>query len=287
MKWMPLLTSAAACLAFSPSVTAQTGIPTGAERPRIPGQNLAGMRIYLRAGLKTHDVGEHDYPQFLADWSKLLTERGAVVDGSLHAPSGDELKDVDVMVMYKGDAGFMTPTEKAALDAFVKRGGGIVTLHDPLCGPDPQQFAGYVGGGKKHGEVNYTLGTDMTYTITDRASPIMRGMTDLTIYDEAFYKMTWSNSPAIRVLATAKIPDTPAARRGGGAGQVVPQVWTYEHSVPGGQPARAFVWMQGHTYKNLSNPQLQDMLLRGIAWAAKRPVNELVDYTPPPQQRRS
>ena len=152
MKWMPLLTSAAACLAFSPSATAQSGVPTGAERPRIPGQNLNGMRIYLRAGLKTHDVGEHDYPQFLADWSKLLTERGAVVDGSLHAPTAEELKDVDVIVMYKGDAGFMTPVEKAALEAFVKRGGGIVTLHDPLCGPDPAQFASYVGGGKRHGQ---------------------------------------------------------------------------------------------------------------------------------------
>jgi type 1 glutamine amidotransferase len=287
MKWMPLITSALACLAFAPSAGAQNGVPAGAEKPRIPGQNLAGMRIYLRAGLKTHAVGEHDYPQFLADWSKLLTERGAVVDGSLHAPTAEELKDVDVVVMYKGDAGFMTPSEKAALDAYVKRGGGIVTLHDPLCGPDPAQFASYVGGGKRHGEVNYTLGTDMTYTIADRASPIMKGMTDLTIYDEAFYKLTWANSPQIHVLATTKIPDTPAARRGGGVGEVVPQIWTYEHIVPGGKPARSFVWMQGHTYTNLSNPQLQAMLLRGIAWAAKRPVDELVNYTPPPPRARS
>jgi type 1 glutamine amidotransferase len=37
--------------------------------------------------------------------------------------------------------------------------------------------------------------------------------------------------------------------------------------------------MQGHTYANFANPKIQAMLLRGIAWAAKRPVNELVDYT--------
>ena len=46
------------------------------------------------------------------------------------------------------------------------------------------------------------------------------------------------------------------------------------------QPARAFVWMQGHVYQNFNNYQVQLMLLRGIAWAAKHPVDELVDYKP-------
>jgi hypothetical protein len=50
--------------------------------PRAPGQNPHGVRVYLFAGLKSHRPGEHDYPQWLADWSKLLTAHGAVVDGS-------------------------------------------------------------------------------------------------------------------------------------------------------------------------------------------------------------
>jgi hypothetical protein len=61
--------------------------------------------VYLRVGLKTHAPGEHDYPQFLADWSKILTDRGAIVDGSLHFPTAAELENIDVMVTYKGDAG--------------------------------------------------------------------------------------------------------------------------------------------------------------------------------------
>lgn len=259
----------------------------GLASPRIPGQNLAGMRVYLRAGLKTHDVGEHDYPQFLSDWSKLLTERGAVVDGSFHAPSAAELAQTDVIVMYKGDAGYMNAEERTALRDFIKRGGGLVTIHDPLCGPDPEEFAGYVGGAKKHGEVNYTLGANIPLTIVDRASPIMKGMTDITLFDEAFYKMTWAKGPGLKVLATAVIPDTPAARRGGGVGQTVPQVWTYEHQMAGGAPARAFVWMQGHSYENFAKPQVRDMLLRGIAWAGKKPVDVLVDYVPSAQPMRS
>ena len=257
----------------------QSGSATDSQgAPRIPGQNPNGMHIYIRAGLKTHPPGLHDYPQFLADWSKILTEHGAVVDGSLHAPSAAELEHTDVLVIYKGDSGFMTDSEKAALEGFVIRGGGIVSLHDALCGPDPAYFATLVGGAKKHGEVNYTWGADIPYTIVDKSSPIMQSMSGVTIFDEAFFSMTWAKDPAIHVLANTVIPGTSSA--GTHKGEVVPQIWTYEHTLPGGASARAFVWMQGHTYANFANPQIQAMLLRGIAWAAKKPVNELVDYRP-------
>jgi type 1 glutamine amidotransferase len=56
--------------------------------------------------------------------------------------------------------------------------------------------------------------------------------------------------------------------------------------MPGGQPARAFAWMQGHTYSNFANPQIQKTLLRGIAWAGNHPVEELVTYVAPPSTRR-
>ena len=36
------------------------------------------LRVFLYSGLKTHAEGQHDYPQFLADWSKVLTERGGL-----------------------------------------------------------------------------------------------------------------------------------------------------------------------------------------------------------------
>ena len=266
------------------TVAAVSQEPAGA--PRVPGQNPAGMHVYLRAGLKSHGPGQHDYPQFLADWSKLLTLHGAVVDGSFHSPTAAELEHTDVVVIYKGDAGYMTDEEKKTLEDFVKRGGGIVSIHDSLCGPDPAFFANeFVGGAKKHNEVNYTLDAQIPYTIVDKANPIMKDMTDMTIEDEAFFGMTWAQDPKIHVLATAVIAGTPSA--GAHKGEVVPQIWTYEHTLSGGEPARAFVWMQGHNYTNFSNPQLQNMLLRGIAWAAKKPVDELVDYKAPPAPPRA
>ena len=255
--------------------------------PGIPGQNVKGMHVYLWSGLKSHGEGQHDYPQLLADFSKLLTEHGAVVEGGFHPPTADELSRAEVVIIYKGDAGFMTPQQHQNLLDYVKRGGGLVNFHDSLCGPDPADMAMFLGAGKRHGEVNYTLETPMQYTITDPANPIVAGtgLGDLKFTDEEFYKMTFAPS-GVHPLATVVIADTPAGRQGGGVGQTVPQLWTYEHTLPGGQPARAFVWMQGHVYQNFSNPVIEKMILRGIAWAGKKPVGELADYVPPPQPAR-
>ena len=60
--------------------------------------------------------------------------------------------------------------------------------------------------------MNYTLEADVPYTIVDTAHPIMQGMTNFSIKDEAFYSMTWSKSPEIHVLATAAIDATPSAQ---------------------------------------------------------------------------
>src|ERR1700704_623917 len=108
-------------LTASAGVFSQAGNGRGAT-PLPPGQNPNGAHVYIWAGLKSHGEGLHDYPQFLADWSKVLTQHGAVVDGGLHFPDARELSDVDVMVMYKGDAGYMTADEKAVLESYVKRG---------------------------------------------------------------------------------------------------------------------------------------------------------------------
>jgi type 1 glutamine amidotransferase len=271
--------------ALTGTMWAQAGRgPAPQGPPGVPGQNRNGMHIYIWGGLKSHGEGQHDYPQFLADWSKVLTERGAVVDGALHAPSRADLEGTQVVVIYKGDAAYLSDTEKVVLEEYVKRGGGLVSLHDSLCGPDPAYFATLVGGAKKHGEVNYTLDAPIPYTVVDKSSPIMKDVSDMTITDESFFTITWAKDPAPHVLATATIAATRSA--GDHKGEVVPQIWTYEHMLPGGQPARAFVWMQGHVYTNFANEELRRMLLRGIAWAGNRPVDELVSYVAPPRPAR-
>jgi type 1 glutamine amidotransferase len=265
-----LLTACCALTLAAGLAGQQAPVPSAA--PAAPAADaLRPMHIYIRAGLKSHGEGQHDYPQFLADWSKILTDHGALVDGGLHFPDARELAATDVLVMYKGDAGYMTAEERAVLETYVKRGGGFVSFHDTLCGDDPPFLASILGGAKKHGEMNFSAG-EIKYTIVDKQSPIMQGMSDFSIQDEAFFKMTWATDPKIHVLATAPMPSS---------GEVVPQIWTYEHTLFGGQPSRAFVWMQGHTYANFSRPDIQKMILRGIAWAGKAPIDTLVNGKAP------
>jgi type 1 glutamine amidotransferase len=281
---MRAMAVASVATALCASVLAPQPAPAQGEGQPTDGTAAASappIRVFIYAGLKTHGAGQHDYPQFLADWSKILTERGAIVGGALQFPSARDLATADVMVIYKGDAGYLGDEDRATLDSFLRRGGGLVSLHDALCGPDPAHFSSILGGAKKHGEVNYTLEADVPYTIADPSHPIMQGMSPFTIKDEAFFNMTWSKSPEIKVLATATMAATPSAK--GHHGEVVPQVWTYERSLapaPTGQPYRAFVWMQGHNYSNFALPHVQAMLLRGIAWAGKYPADALSTVRP-------
>src|SRR5206468_4515210 len=140
------------------------------------------LRIFIRSGPKTHGPGQHDYPRFLTDWTKLLTDRGAKVNGAPRFPTAAELADTDVMIIYKGDAGMVAPEERAILAAYLKRGGGLVTLHDGMCSDDPDWFATIVGGAKKHGETNFSAGK-VRFHFVDASHPITKGVPDFEIDD--------------------------------------------------------------------------------------------------------
>ena len=169
------------------------GQPPSAAAPQGP----PPMHVYIRSGLKTHGPGQHDYPQFLADWSKILTERGAIVDGSLHFPTAAELATTDVHRHVQGrrrlyDAG--GEGHARGLPETRRRHSSASTTR--CAARIPSYYSTIVGGAKKHGEMNYTLEADVPYTIVDTANPIMQGMSNFTIKDEAFFLMTWAKAPA-------------------------------------------------------------------------------------------
>jgi type 1 glutamine amidotransferase len=239
-------------------------LPVGAQQQPL--------RVFIRAGEKTHGAAgndQHDYPRFLTEWTKLLTARGAKVEGALRFPTAGELARTDVLIVFKGDGGTCSPTERGLLESYTGRGGGLVILHDGMCSDDPAWFATVAGGAKKHGEMNWSRGV-LKMRFADSAHPITKGLADFEVDDEAFFLLT--KAPAMHVLATTPLPSN---------GEVTPQVWTYERTAPGGQPYRSFVSMLGHYYKIFSEPTHQAMVLRGIAWAGKRDADLLrpVDVT--------
>lgn len=228
------------------------------------------LRVFIRAGEKTHGPAgndEHDYPLFLKDWTKLLMDRGASVRGAERFPTGDELAQTDVMIIHKGDGGTCSPAERALLDTYTKRGGGLVILHDGMCSDDAAWFSTVSGAAKQHGEQNWSRGV-LKLRFVDSAHPVTKGLKDFEFNDEAFFMLR--KAPEMHVLMTTPLPQN---------GEVVPQVWVYEKTQAGGKPYRSFVSMQAHYYKNFSQPTYQELILRGIAWAGKRDVGLLLPKT--------
>jgi type 1 glutamine amidotransferase len=253
-----------AAVATFASVTAQQ--PQSGQQP---------LRIFIRAGEKTHGAGGnglHDYPAFLGAWSTILKDKGAVVNGALHFPSAEELAATDVLINFKGDGGTCSLPERALLEGYLKRGGGIVTMHDGMCSDDAEWFATMVGGAKQHGERNSSSGTFMV-NFVDKTHEITKGLADFEIDDEAFFLLR--TTPEMHPLATSVIPSTK---------EVVPQIWTAERTLAGGKPFRSFVYMLGHRFENWSRPEVQTLMLRGIAWAGRRPVDVLTN-APAPAER--
>jgi len=210
------------------------------------------LRVFIRSGPKTHGPGQHDHPQFLADWTKLLNERGAKATGKMGFPTAQELENTDVLVMFLAEGGTISPEDRVNLDKFLKRGGGIVTLHDAVCGTDPQWFKTVVGGAWEHGHSKWYEGEVGVYVL-DEEHPITRGVSNFDLKDEIYHDLHLM--PDAHVLATSFHT----------VFVVAPQMWTYEK-----ENYRSFVWLQGHEYASFNLPHFRALLLRGIAWAGKR-----------------
>lgn len=252
-------------------------VPVPAAETAAP----APLRIFLRGGPKTHGPatnGLHDGPTWLKEWQPLLASRGAVVNGALRFPTAEELEQTDVLVMFAADAGTILGEQRAALEKFLKRGGGMVCLHDAVVtGREPQWFKTIVGGSWENGVAKYFEGEN-TYYYVNPEHPITKGAANFTIDDEIYWSLHLM--PNAQILASSMEPP-PRAARGQPApaapaiGKLIPQIWVYENALPGGQPYRAFVDLLGHHFSSFASPHVRAVVLRGIAWAGQRDVDLL------------
>lgn len=153
----------------------------------------------------------------------------------------------------------MSAAERTALQVYTNRGGGIVVLHDGMCGNDAAWLRTIIGGAKQHGEPNWTRGK-FRFSIKIAQHPITRDVADFELDDEIFHHLRVM--PGMVTLATVAHE-----------GEAVPQLWCYE---PKGGGYRAFVSLQGHYERTFSIAPFRGLVLRGIAWAGKRDADLLV-----------
>ncbi len=254
------------------------------------------LRVFIRSGPKSHGPGAHDHPSFLRDWVPLLNERGAKATGGDDFPTQAQLDQTDVLIIHRDGGGDFKPEEKPLIEAFTKKGGGIVVIHAGTVANKPEgsdYFKALIGGSWRRPDTKFLEGP-MNLYFTDRENPITKDCSNFEMDDEMYYDMDLD--PSIHVLAAAYTPkpitaDPKKAKKiaeltGGkevSVYDIQPQIWTYERRVHEGQtetashpPYRAFVCIPGHNYINFSRPNFRAVLLRGIAWAGKRAnVDEL------------
>jgi putative membrane-bound dehydrogenase-like protein len=236
----------------------------------IAAASEAPLRVFIRGGVKTHGPGQHDHPRFLAEWKELLNQRGARADGGMDFPTGDQLEKTDVLVMYAAEGGTIKPEQRQTLDKFLRRGGGMVVIHDAVCGTDPQWFKTIVGGAWEHRHSKWFEG-DISFYYVNHSHPITTNCSNFDFDDEVYWDLHLD--PSAKILAASWKPDqrnTRGGRQFPHIYDVIPQMWTYEKTLEGGKPYRAFVSIPGHQHKSFSLPHYQAVLLRGIAWAGQR-----------------
>lgn len=234
------------------------GAPTPAEKTRQ-------IRIVLVAGKKDHAKGEHDYPAWQKAWAELFKlAKDVEVVTAWEWPERDEFTRADLMVFYQH--GDWDGKRAADIDAFLERGGGLVYIHWAVDGRDNvADFARRIGLASRGGKIKYRHGPlDLEFTKEAKAHPIARNFDRLKLVDESYWMLT-GELPSDRVIATQVEDKAPR-----------PLFWTTEPA-----KGRVFVSIPGHYSWTFDDPLFRVLLLRGIAWAAKEPVDRFNDLVWP------
>jgi len=232
------------------------GAPADAPAPRQ-------MRVTLVAGKKDHGPGEHDYPAWQVAWKELLGSLDKLeVATAWEWPFEEDFAKSDVLVFYRH--GDWSPEKAKQIDAFLARGGGLVYIHWAVDGgKEWDDYSKRIGlswgpGAKfRHGPL------DLQFTRGSR-HPVARNFDELHLVDESYWRLRGDLSKAT-VLATAPEEDEPW-----------PLFWTLDHN-----PGRVFVSIPGHYSWSFDDPVFRILLLRGIAWTAKEPVDRFNDAVYP------
>lgn len=212
-----------------------------------------------------HDDGSpaaHEVTQWLA---------GVLPRGAQWAKTLDE---ADVLVLAAGDLKADASLSRAELEAFARRGGGLVVIHGAVAAGAADWWKPLIGGAWSAQSRKFTSRM-MLYVATDQ-HPIVKGASAFDLDDETLYDLDLQ--PEIQVLASAFTPKI-AGRRAeekkiqaqvdrANIYDLQPQLWAYEGPAGAGSGHRAVVALQGAaaTWQHTS---MRVFLLRAIAWAAR------------------
>jgi len=245
------------------SCTATVSLCVLAVLAGMVGRSSAAEQQKIRVLITT---GGHDFDRkgFFAMWDLFpdIAWREGKMEKSGEAFTAENLKDCDVLVTYDM-AQKITDEQKAALDDFLKRGGGLVALHHSIASwqdwPEWERIIGVkyflkpeTREGKQYPPSGYKHDVDMRVHIADPKHPITRGLSDFDIHDETYNG--YLVNPKVHVLLTT---DSPTSDKNIG--------WVRQED-----KARVAFIQLGHDDKAYTNPNYKKLVERAVEWAAGR-----------------
>lgn len=246
----------------APPVRTRTEVAAVLQGSSSLPSKLDEISVVLIAGTKDHGPGEHDYPAWQIQWAQLIGAAEEVnVELGWDFPSDDQLTSASVLVFFqKGD---WNDQRQQKMDAFFKRGGGAVYIHWAVNGNDRvSDFSKRIGLASKGGSIGYRHGA-LSLDVHNTDHPIMRNIESLQLYDESYWRLTGETKDV--TLFASSVED----------GESQPQMWAYECSA-----GRVFVSIPGHYSWTFDDPIFRTILLRGMAWTAKQPIDRFNELVP-------
>jgi hypothetical protein len=229
-------------------------------KPIAPALALKPLRVCLVASKQDHGPGEHDYPAWQTNWSRLLASAPRVrVTNAWKWP--ETFDDIDVAIFYFWNHEWhKNPRHYEQLDAFLARGGGLVILHSAtIADQEPERLAERIGFGFQPKRSKYRHGALTLKLVAPEHEPITRGLPrQIDFVDESYWPM-FGETNQVNVLATTQEED-----------KDWPMVWTFEKG-----RGRVFASVLGHYAWTHDDPFFRIMVLRGIAWTARQPIGRL------------
>ena len=232
-------------------------------------------KIVLIGGKKSEAAGRHDYPAGIRALQALLeaspdarkahVEVVAFPDG--WPADAAALEDAAAMVWYFDGLDrhpLKDPAVRAQVDAAMRHGAGLVTLHQASTVPadDDYGLPGWLGAVREGTFDRTTQWARVEPAVA--MHPVVRGVSPFEHRDEFYPTLRFSPGAAPLLAADLDVQFRDGARLLQATPERATVAWTYEREGGG----RSFGYTGTHFLAALDEPALRTVLLNAILWSA-------------------
>ena len=225
---------------------------------------------------KLHQRETHEYAWVMDRYVNTLLPAVPRVTAvpSMYFPPEELWEKADLVVFYYWARETWDRGKWDLVDAFQKRGGGLIVIHMALMqgsGGELSKRIGLAWDRRKDGTAWGVLPTPVTLTEAASTSPLFeRFPATFDLADELYWRLKGDpagvtplvTAPAGPAIANKPLDGPP--RKEDLDGEAWPVLWTTEVG-----PGRVFCSGAGHNYFTFNDPYFRIILLRAMAWTMR------------------